>query len=108
METDLKKIFGKKIRHLRKLQDVTQMDLARALGMTSSGAISQVENGTKGLAFENVGKAAMFFGVHPCELLSSNHANKDDLALLKGVMQVIANKKTSKNYEAIQSLLKDN
>lgn len=45
----LRRIFGKKIKQLRRIRGTTQVELAKELGFTSTGTISQVKNGIRGL-----------------------------------------------------------
>jgi transcriptional regulator with XRE-family HTH domain len=106
---EFKTILGKKIKRLRKLNDVTQEDLRKALGLNSSGMISQVEDGTKGLKKENIVRAAAFFGVHPIVLFSPVDMSKEDLEMMNGIMKLIEKKNTSAEnksyYNTIRKLL---
>ena len=63
-------ILGNKIRILRTMSGKTQVELGKELGFSSSGAISQIENGLKGLKVESIIRAAEVFGVHPFVLLA--------------------------------------
>ena len=107
-----KAIFGKRIQELRKINDVTQMDLARAVGMSSTGAISQIENGTKGMKMSAIVKAAAFFGVHPIVLMSPVDHNKEDLEILIGIAKLMElrsrdSKKADPYLHAIKKLISD-
>ena len=108
-ENDFKKTLGKKIRTLRELTRTTQMDLAKSLGMTSTGAISQVESGSKGMTVENIHGAAKFFGVHPAVLFSPIDMDKTDLAIMQVLMDRIEHKATdsrkARDYAAISHLV---
>ncbi len=78
--------IGKKIKQLRQMQDVSQVALAKAIGMTSTGAISQVENGTKGLKMTSLLKAARFFGVHYAILLDTGDYSDEELRAVQEFM----------------------
>ena len=69
MNKDFRVIIGKRIRGLRIDHEMTQMDLADRLGMTSTGAISQIESGKKGMKLEMIIKAARVFGIQPSDLI---------------------------------------
>lgn len=108
-ETDYKRILGKKIRQLRGLTGTTQMDLARHLSFSSTGAISQVESGSKGLTIENIHRTAEFFGVHSSALFSPVEMNDDDLVIMRVLLDRIKNKKTNakkkQDYELISRIV---
>ena len=89
------KNLGKKIRALRKLNDMTQMDLAKALGMTSSGAISQIENGLKGLKGARLAKVADLFGVHVDVLIHDEPFNEEQLKMFMGFRKLVSMKNRS-------------
>ena len=109
MEKEFKKILGKKIRTLRELTETTQMDLAAAIGMTSTGAISQVEAGSKGMTVEKIKKTAVFFGVHPATLFSDVEMDASDLKMMRALTDCIAKKsvdpKSARDYELVSALM---
>lgn len=102
---DIKKILGSKIKTLRQINDVTQEELRKELGYRSTGMISQIEDGTKGMSLEQVIKAARFFNVHPAVLVSDVELDSDDLFMLQRLSIVL--KKKGKHYASIQTLLKN-
>lgn len=108
-EVDYKRILGKKIRQLRNLTGATQMDLARHLGFSSTGAISQVESGSKGLTIENIHRTAAFFGVHSAVLFSPVEMSDDDLSIMQVLLDRIENKKANakkrQDYELISRIV---
>jgi transcriptional regulator with XRE-family HTH domain len=86
----LRILIGKKISILREQKKLSQVELGRKLGFTSSGTISQVENGTRGLKLASIIKAARFFGVHPAVLISPIAIeNYTDIKLLSKVVYLI-------------------
>jgi transcriptional regulator with XRE-family HTH domain len=82
-------ILGNKIRKLRTMSGKTQVELATELGFTSTGAISQVENGLKGLKVESIVKAAEVLGVHPIVLLTPNDLDKGDIEMISAMFKLI-------------------
>lgn len=109
-EVDYKSILGKKIRQLRGLTGTTQMDLAHHLGFSSTGAISQVESGSKGLTIENIHRTAEFFGVHSAALFSPVEMTDDDLTIMRILLDRIEHKKGNvkkrQDYELISRLVR--
>lgn len=110
-EKDFRQVLGSKIRALRKIQDKTQMDLARYLGFTSTGAISQVESGAKGMTVKNIAKASQFFGVHPVVLMTPHELTEDQLKVLNSMWTLIRTKTRNSvqesYFQAIKRLLDD-
>lgn len=95
-----RKALGKKIRLLREANDVTQIELAKALGFKSTGTISLVENGIKGLKVASIVKAARYFNIHPAVLISAVEMGKDDLKMFSDLM--ILTEKKQKNPEKVK------
>jgi transcriptional regulator with XRE-family HTH domain len=104
----LRNIVGKKLRLLREMRGVTQVELATAIGMSSTGAISQVENGSKGMKLTSLLKAAGFLDVSPMFLLSPEEYDPVDLQLLSGVERIIRRRRKNPKSVAphIEALLK--
>jgi transcriptional regulator with XRE-family HTH domain len=85
---DMRRIMGQKIKILREMNEVTQVELAKILGYSSTGTISLIENGIKGMKNVAVIKAAEFFRVHPVVLFSPTDLDKDELKILSAVMNL--------------------
>jgi transcriptional regulator with XRE-family HTH domain len=107
MEKEFLKEFGKRVRYLRELTNTTQEDLRKAMGYTSTGTISQIENGSKGMKLESIAKAATFFSIHPAILMSSVSMPKSDLKIIVEMMDLIQKKDKHKHYNEIVNLLKN-
>lgn len=105
MEHDYKKVFGRKIRILREIHDVTQNDLAKHLGYSSTGAITQVEAGDKGVKFENIQRIAEFFSVDPIYLLDPSEMSKEDLKAAVQFRKMLKKGNKAKYKKAIIALL---
>lgn len=77
----LKRLFGRRVRSLRKLRDLTQEELAEATSL-SAEYVSKVERGLTSPSFEVIAKLAEALQVDPSmlfdfsELHGSRHGNK--------------------------------
>lgn len=65
--TTLQALFGRRVRSLRKLRDLTQEDLAEATQL-SAEYISKVERGLASPSFDVIARLAGVLGVAPSEL----------------------------------------
>jgi len=99
-------ILGKKIRILREMVEMTQMDLANALGYTSTGMVSQIETGAKGMDPEKIIKAAKIFGVHPSVLISDVEMTREDVEMFVNLSIILKSKDKAIHFSAIRELLK--
>ena len=99
-------IFGKRIKMLRQKHDVTQMDLAKAVGYTSTGTISQIENGQRGVSFKRIPRFANFFGISKAELLSEKEFSREAAMAARLLERLSVNKRNKlmlvikKEYES--------
>jgi transcriptional regulator with XRE-family HTH domain len=87
-EEELRAIIGNRIRQLRELRGVTQVQLATAIGMNSTGAVSQVENGSKGMKLTSLLKAADFLKIHIAFLISPESIDEDELKIIDGLISL--------------------
>ena len=83
--------LGKNIRYLRSEKDWTQVELAKAAGLTS-GTISKLESGDVGFSKESLAKIAAALKV-PLEALVSA-----DIEGTKGAVRRVPNLENSKEY----------
>jgi transcriptional regulator with XRE-family HTH domain len=90
-------IIGKRIKRLREDADLTQVELARLIGLRSSGIISQVENGERGLKGENLSRAAAVFGVEEFVLTIDLDTPDEYVSIVTDLMRLI--KKKNKTEE---------
>ena len=65
--SNIKKLLGQRIRQLRKLNGITQEQLAEMLGIGTPN-ISYIENGKFAPSMENFEKLVKIFGIEPYEL----------------------------------------
>lgn len=104
MTDTFRQIFGKKIKFLRKQKGMTQVELSKLLGYVSTGAISQIENGVKGMEHEKIILAAEIFGVHPSVLMSPVPMDDDKLETMMMFAKLI-NDGNSEYLQAIRDLI---
>jgi len=105
-----RKILGSKIRKLRLQSGKTQVELAKELGFTSTGAISQVENGLRGLTIDPIIRAAKALGVHPIVLLMPDAMDKDEIEIISAMFELFEKRSerptlVRTRIEAIRKLL---
>ncbi len=102
---ELRKLIGSRIKDLRIEKKLTQVQLGAKLGLSSSGAISQVENGSKGLKLASLIEAAKCLEVHPSVLIFPvNIKDPNDLIVLSKVIELM--EKKHEQPEVAQSLLR--
>lgn len=63
-----RKLVGRNLRQIRVDRDLTQRELAAALGYSNQCTISHIETGRKYLHGEQLASAARFLGVSPEEI----------------------------------------
>lgn len=99
-------IFGYNLKLLREKAGMKQTDLAKNSGITQS-AVSQVENGIKGMSLETVHKAAEALGVHPVALLSDRRYTESEAEIIIQFFHLLHHGQDSRFYTAIQGILND-
>ncbi len=83
------KLIGERIRFFRKLRGVSQIELAKALGYTSSGTISRIERDGSGMHKSKILQAAKHLAVHPYVLTAEENLNGEQLILLNKFMRIL-------------------
>lgn len=68
---DLKKVFGKNIKHYRFQKDLTQAELSEKAGISST-YLSEMERGQHSVDFDIVNSLANCLGIEPYELFVKN------------------------------------
>jgi transcriptional regulator with XRE-family HTH domain len=89
-----KVILGKKLRALRMRKKISQVQLAKELGFKSTGTISLVENGIKGLKVESILRAAKALDVHPIVLITPDEFSKDEIELVSLLFRFFDKRRT--------------
>lgn len=98
----IRELIGKKVRQLREINKVTQMELAYELGYNSTGTISQVEGGTKGMDIERLFKTAQFFNVSLFYLLTPMEISKEQLRIIEK-LETILKKPGTEDYNILRN-----
>jgi len=105
MKKTAKEIMGGKLRDLRKIHGMTQIELMDALGYTSTGMISQIETGQRGMDHERLYKAAKIFKVDLSVLLNEKEMSFKDLQLLIRFKEMLENEQDSEAFERIKKIM---
>ena len=102
--------MGKKIKRFRQLREITQIELAKLLGYTSTGTLSQIENGLRGIDIDKLPKLAQILEVPVPVLVSDIDMSEADVRLLIKLIDLLKNKNKSKEtksyFAAVQKLLR--
>lgn len=100
------KIIGRRIKILREKMQFTQVEFAKMLGLKSSGIISQVENGERGLKGSNMAKAAEIFGVEEIALNASLDLSYDSVSMVTEFIRLLKKKKRNRKEENTLKIIK--
>jgi transcriptional regulator with XRE-family HTH domain len=99
-------LVGKKVRLLRQRDGMSQVDLAKLLGYTSTGTISQVERGLRGMDVDKIIQTAKIFGISPEFLLSDKEYDEQSLKMIVNFQKIIENPQSTK-FKRLQETLRD-
>ncbi|WP_416208852.1 helix-turn-helix domain-containing protein [Chloroflexus sp.] len=72
----LRRLFGRRVRSLRRLRDLTQEDLADRTGL-SAEYISRIERGLASPSFESIASIAKVLSVEPYSLFDFKQLGTD-------------------------------
>ena len=100
-------LIGKRLRFFREKAGLTQMMLASGVGSTSSGYISQVENGLITMDPDKLQKAARILRVDPAVLTTREDLSEDELVMLDNLFKTFRIGKKNPYYKSLQTLLKE-
>ena len=96
-------VIGSRIRFFRQLRGLTQTDLAKKAGYTSSGTFSLIERGLSGMSNQKIEETARFLDVHPYILTADNKLTNSELLLLDRLSKII--QRATPNLEEIKKLI---
>ena len=102
-----REMLGKKIRQLRTLHGYKQVELAELLGYESTGTISQIENGERGMKAEKIMLVAELFNI-PVQVSTTNTPiSTQDLTIISNLVEMIKlpPKKRPKKFFEVKKLL---
>lgn len=74
---DIKKVFGEKIKRLRKAKNLTQEELAEMINIAPKN-LSKIEVGTSFVSAETLGKLVEALDTTTEELFANNHIKKSE------------------------------
>jgi len=113
VEGDVKKgyllVVGAKMKKLRRICGLDQVEVMRAMGYSSTSSVSQIEKGIKGMAFKRLESAAELFGVPAVVIASEKDYTLENLEMIKGLYTIIDRQQsgdTPQNYHALKDLIK--
>ncbi len=98
------KLFGKRIKELRKQRNLTQEELSEKLGVFQK-QIGNIETGTTFTTMTNIVKLAQVFDVDIKDLFEFNH-QKPRVEIIKEIEDLIANS-SDKQLKTIYRIVKD-
>jgi len=87
---NVKKLFGKRLKEIRKSKKLTQEKLAELVGLDSQN-ISNIENGKYKPSDESLLKISKVLGVRPCELYAFEHWRDTNELIAEMVAQMQKN-----------------
>ena len=100
------KLFGKRIKELRKRQKITQEQLGELVGIDSK-QIGNIETGTYFTTISTLEKIAKILNVEIYELFEFSH-QKDKKALIKEIITLLNSapeEKIKTSYKVIKSII---
>lgn len=100
------RVFGSRIKFYRKRAGLTQVELAKRIGLSpGAGALSQVENGYRGLDSINIINIAKILKVHPSALFTDEELSNEDISLLSKFLLILEQKEKTEHWVAIKTLI---
>lgn len=105
----IREIFGEQLKKLRQAHGMSQMDLAYILKYTSSGMVSQIENGKRGMDLEKIHQVVELFNVQPNFFFGEREIKGNDLKLCLAfeAQVMLPPEKRHDYFKCIRTLLLD-
>ncbi|MBR1425345.1 helix-turn-helix transcriptional regulator [bacterium] len=101
---DAQKLFGQRVKELRKQQNLTQEQLSEKLGVFQK-QIGNIETGTTFTTMANLEKLAVALGVEVQDLFAFNH-KKDRCELIEEI-NILARNSSDEKLQLIYKVVKD-
>jgi len=98
--------IGQKIKYYRTIYDMTQDDLAIALGYQSPSVISMIERGLRGISKEKLLKFCQILDIHISDVIEYNPDRHKEDPLYQDFMYIYNSERKPKAYESIAHLIK--
>lgn len=104
---DSQKLFGKRIKELRKRANFTQEQIAELLGIYQK-QVGNIETGTTFTTMANLEKLADVFGVEVKELFDFSHKKSRDEIIreVNSIMEFVADDKLELIYRLVKVVVK--
>ena len=99
----LNEVLGRRLRYLREYRKVTQEDLGKYLGYTSSGTISRV--GEIWMSKERVVRAAEKLDVHPYILQTADDIPQEKMIFISEIIRVVLDPTKEQTSDAIKAIV---
>jgi len=103
---ELKKILGQNLKKLRKRAGISQVEFGGKLGLRSSGSISLIENGTRGLTLENLFRASQVLKVPLIALIAPGVISDEQVDVYKDITTIFSEPKDPDIIRLVKSALK--
>lgn len=103
---ETRKTIGANIRKLRKDKGLLQPQLSELLGLSSSGHLSLIERGERGLPSDKLIQVAKIFGVHPSVLFSEKPSSMEYAYLMGLLSKILLSENKPQSFEALKILIK--
>lgn len=104
-KSDYNVMIGKRLRYLREYRGMTQEELGRHLGYTSSGTVSLIEAGERGMSKRRIIDTARKLDVHPYILQTPDEIPHDKLILISEIIKVVLDPTKEQTTEAIHAIV---
>ena len=101
---DFRHALGQRIAYLLKQNHMTQTDLMKALGYKSTGMVSQIIAGDRGMSAEMIQKASDVLGVNPAVLIAATPMPEDEMAMHMDLTLIIS-KGADEDKRTVTSML---
>lgn len=92
-------VVGQKLKNLRDIHGFTQAYVAERLGYANPNAISQIENGLKGMGKHRMLKAAKLYNIDPNDLFSPEAYTREELEMKVALERIIKGGAESREYQ---------
>jgi len=102
---ELNVLIGKRIKFFRELAGMTQEEFSKCLGYKSSGIISMIERGVRGMKKSKMVEAAKCLNVHQHILSIENDIPNEYLVLLNDIAKLMTMNKFHGEIQALKAIV---
>ena len=83
----VRKIIGQRIKHFRKIYNLTQLELAEKLGIENKSYIKHIESGHKGISLEKIIELCLFFNIVVSDLIPLENTGTIETEKEKNILE---------------------